>query len=95
MLGAGTDFNRIAGPGALPGQLNGVLLARVRTDISLVDFERSVRDFVADVENAYWDLYFAYRDLEAKTEARNKAYVTYESIKARDQQGVVGNSQAL
>ena len=95
MLGAGTDFNRIAGPGALPGQLNGVLLARVRTDISLVDFERSVRDFIADVENAYWDLYFAYRDLEAKTEARNKAYVTYESIKARDQQGVVGNSQAL
>lgn len=95
MLGAGTDFNRIAGPGALPGQLNGVLLARVRTDISLVDFERSVRDFVADVENAYWDLYFSYRDLEAKTEARNKAYVTYESIKARDQQGVVGNSQAL
>jgi hypothetical protein len=61
----------------------------------LIDFERSVRDFVADVENAYWDLYFAYRDLESKTEARNKAYVTYESIKARDQQGVVGNNQAL
>ena len=95
MLGAGSEFNRIAGPGAAPGQLNGVLLARVRTDISLIDFERSVRDFVADVENAYWDLYFAYRDLESKTEARNKAYVTYESIKARDQQGVVGNNQAL
>jgi hypothetical protein len=95
MLGAGSEFNRIAGPGAVPGQLNGVLLARVRTDISLIDFERSVRDFVADVENAYWDLYFAYRDLESKTEARNKAYVTYESIKARDQQGVVGNNQAL
>ncbi|MEY2612462.1 MAG: hypothetical protein RL069_1274, partial [Planctomycetota bacterium] len=95
MQGAGSEFNRIAGPGAVPGQLNGVLLARVRTDISLIDFERSVRDFVADVENAYWDLYFAYRDLESKTEARNKAYVTYESIKARDQQGVVGNNQAL
>jgi hypothetical protein len=69
MLGFGTEFNRIAGPGAAPGQLNGILLARVRTDVSLVDFERSVRDFVADVENAYWDLYYAYRDLEARISA--------------------------
>jgi hypothetical protein len=76
MLGAGTEFNRIAGPGATPGQLNGVLLARVRTDISLVEFEQSVRDFVADVENAYWDLYYAYRDLEARIDARNIAQET-------------------
>jgi outer membrane protein TolC len=78
LLGAGTEFNRIAGPGSTPGQLNGVLLARVRTDISLVEFERSVRDFVADVENAYWDLYYAYRDLEARVDARNIAQATYD-----------------
>lgn len=83
LLGAGTEFNRIAGPGATPGQLNGVLLARVRTDISLVDFERGVRDFVADVENAYWDLYYAYRDLEARIDARNIAKATYEIYKNR------------
>jgi hypothetical protein len=88
LLGAGTEFNRIAGPGATPGQLNGVLLARVRTDISLVDFERGVRDFVADVENAYWDLYFAYRDLESRIDARNistKTYETFVSQKRREQ----------
>jgi hypothetical protein len=84
MLGAGTEFNRIAGPGATPGQLNGVLLARVRTDISLVDFERGVRDFVADVENAYWDLYYAYRDLEAKVDARNIANITFEREAAKE-----------
>jgi hypothetical protein len=78
MLGAGTEFNRIAGPGATPGQLNGVLLARVRTDISLIDFERGVRDFVADIENAYWDLYFAYRDLEARIDARDIADYIYQ-----------------
>jgi hypothetical protein len=66
MLGAGTEFNRIAGPGATPGQLNGVLLARVRTDISLIDMERSVRDHLAELENAYWDLYYAYRDFYAR-----------------------------
>lgn len=83
MQGAGTQFNRIAGPGALPGQYNGVLLARVRTDISLVDFERSVRDLVAEVENAYWDLYFSYRDLEAKIQARDIARQTWDFYLSR------------
>jgi hypothetical protein len=73
LQGAGTEFNRIAGPGATPGQLNGVLLARVRTDISLIDFEQSVRDLLADVESAYWDLYYSYRDLEARIDVRDIA----------------------
>jgi hypothetical protein len=84
MLGRGTEFNRIAGPGAQPGQLNGVLLARVRTDITLVDFERSVRDHVAEIENAYWDLYYAYRDLDARIQARDIAKDTWEKIKQRE-----------
>jgi hypothetical protein len=95
MLGAGSEFNRIAGPGATPGQLNGVLLARVRTDISLVEFERSVRDFVAEIENAYWDLYFAYRDLDTKTEARDQAIDTVKRIESRPEQGAVNKEQAL
>jgi hypothetical protein len=86
LLGSGTEFNRIAGPGATPGQLNGVLLARVRTDISLVEFEQSVRDFVADVENAYWDLYYAYRDLEARIDARNVAQETEKYMKGKGEE---------
>jgi outer membrane protein TolC len=60
------------------------LLARVRTDISLVEFETSVRDFVADVENAYWDLYYAYRDLDARIDARNIAQETEKYILAKN-----------
>lgn len=82
LQGAGTEYNRIAGPGAIPGQLNGVLIARVKTDISLADFERSVRDLVAETENAYWDLYYAYRDLEARILVRDIATETYEKLKA-------------
>lgn len=84
LLGAGTEFNRIAGPNSKPGELNGVLLARVRTDVSLIDFERSVRDFVADIENAYWDLYYAYRDLDARLEAREVAQYTSDRVVARE-----------
>lgn len=80
MQGAGTEFNRIAGPGASAGQINGVLIARVRTDISQSEFETAVVDLLADVENAYWDLYYAYRDLEAKVAARDIAKDTLRRL---------------
>lgn len=86
LQGAGTEFNRIAGPGSTPGQLNGVLLARTRTDQSLVEFERSVRDLVAEVENAYWDLYYSYRDLEAKIQVRDIAESTLQQVKNKEKE---------
>lgn len=82
MQGAGVDFNRIAGPDGRPGAMNGVLLARINTDISLADFEISVRNLVNDIENTYWELYFSYRDLDAKIAARDRALETWRSINA-------------
>ncbi|MDA1051938.1 MAG: TolC family protein [Planctomycetota bacterium] len=82
MQGAGVDFNRIAGPDGRPGAMNGVLLARINTDIGVADFEIAVRNLVNDVENAYWELYFAYRDLDSKIAARDRALETWRSINA-------------
>ena len=82
LQGAGVDFNRIAGPDGRPGAMNGVLLARINSDISIADFEIAVRNLVNDVENAYWELYFAYRDLDAKIAARDRALETWRSINA-------------
>lgn len=73
LQGSGVEFNRIAGPDATPGNYNGVLIARIRTDISLADFEAAVRDLVRDVERTYWELYFAYRDFDAKHRGRELA----------------------
>lgn len=81
LQGAGTEFNRIAGPGAFIGQPNGVVLARVRSDVSLIDFERSVRDLLAEVENAYWDLYYSYRDLHARIDVRD---IAEETLRLQD-----------
>ena len=39
LQGAGVLYNRIAGPNGTIGQANGVLIARVNTDISLAEFE--------------------------------------------------------
>lgn len=82
LQGGGIDFNRIAGPNGSPGFINGVLIARVNTDISLADFELGLRDLVSNVENTYWDLYYAYRDLDTKLSARNSALETWRRVQA-------------
>jgi hypothetical protein len=80
LQGAGTQFNRIAGPGATPGNYNGVMIARLNTDIALADFEASVRNLVIDVENAYWELYFSYRALDSAKAGRDSALATWRKI---------------
>jgi hypothetical protein len=82
LQGAGVEYNRIAGPGAKPGVYNGVLVARIRNDISTADFELGLRDYVSNVESAYWDLYFAYRDLDVKIQARDQAVRTWREVYA-------------
>lgn len=80
LQGAGVQFNEIAGPGATPGAYNGVVLARINTDIALAEFESSVRNLVSDVEIAYWELYFQYRSLDAVIAGRDSALQTWRKI---------------
>jgi outer membrane protein TolC len=82
LRGSQASFNRIAGPNANDGVFNGVMIAKTRTDVSAAGLKLAVRDFVADVENAYWDLYYAYRDLEAKKSARDNALESWRRIEA-------------
>jgi hypothetical protein len=94
LQGAGVDFNRIAGGSNVPGFYNGVLITRINTDISLADFEAAVTQLVADVENAYWELFFAYRDLDAKLAARQRAYETWQTLEALPGEAVNRASRA-
>lgn len=83
LQGAGTTFNRIAGPNSVPGQYNGVLIGRLNEDISLADFETAVIELVADVEQAYWDLYAAYRVLDTLVKGRAAALQTFQYQQVR------------
>ena len=83
LQGAGTDFNRIAGPNGSMGNINGVMVARVNSKISQIDFEMGLRDFLSNVVNSYWDLYFAYRDLDAKVKARDAALEVWQTYLTR------------
>ena len=82
LQGSGVQFNRIAGPNNAPGFYDGVLIARLNSDVALTDFEIAVRDLVSNVENAYWDLYYGYRVLDARIQARDAALETWRSIHA-------------
>jgi hypothetical protein len=74
LAGSGSEFTRIAGPLAqgvrgVSGVSQGLLISRINSDISLLEFEQSVTTLVRDVENKYWDLYLALQlyDSEVKT----------------------------
>ena len=91
LQGAGSLFNRIAGAevngrnrnlSRFPGDYNGVLIARINTDVQIADLEIGLRDLVSNVENTYWDLYYAYRDLDAKIAARDSALETWRRVHA-------------
>ncbi|MBC7816379.1 MAG: TolC family protein, partial [Planctomycetaceae bacterium] len=83
LQGGGLQYNRIAGPSGAPGLYNGILVARVNADITQTDFEISVRDYVSNVVNVYWDLYYAYRDLDAKRRAMYGALESWRKVKAQ------------
>ena len=52
--------------------------------MSQLEFEIAVRDMVNNVENAYWDLYYAYRFLESRIAARDAAMDTWKKVSARE-----------
>lgn len=94
MLGAGTTYNRIAGPNAGIGSYNGVLIARINTDVSLADFEAGVVSFINDVETAYWELYFAYQNLESQVAGRASSLLTWQRVKELQKVGARGGNAA-
>lgn len=69
-------------PNTVPGTFNGVVLARINVDITLTDFEAGVRNMVSDVERAYWDLYYNYRNLAAVQAGRDSALQTWRKVYA-------------
>ena len=99
LAGAGTEYTRTAGPvgdnvQGLFGVNQGVVIARINTDITLVDFEASVRNMVKDVEDLYWDLYLAYRVFDSEVIARNSALRTWLETKSKFDIGAQGGKAA-
>ena len=92
LQGRGVLFNRIAGPATQAGFRfsNGVLISQINQDISQVQFEGDVQQFVSEVVNAYWRLYFAYKNFESSKQAWESSLETWNIAKARYDSGLPG-----
>ena len=95
LAGAGTRFNRIAGPFARQSRFlgnldQGVLVARINTDQSIADFEREVRNLLREVERAYWDLGAAYHTYDAEATAKRALLEIYRNVQARNAEQLSG-----
>jgi len=73
LRGAGSEFNRIAGPYAKPGTYRGIWIAQIDTDKAHLELERAVHNLVNDVASTYWELYFAFQNLDSKRTALQHA----------------------
>lgn len=85
LAGAGTEYTRIAGPivnsfGGITGVTQGVVIARINNDITLADFELSVRNLIRDVEDQYWELYLQYRLYDTAVKTRNSTLAIWRTL---------------
>ncbi len=67
LRGRGTQVNRVP-----------VMIARIRHDVSLADFEAGIRNLLANIENAYWDLHCSYRNLQTNKSGRDSSLLTWK-----------------
>jgi len=81
LRGSGVQVNRVP-----------VMLARINTDIAISDFEINVRDFVYEVEQAYWELVFHYHNLDAARTGFSSAHATWQGIDTRVETGSAGSA---
>jgi len=90
LAGAGAEVTRISGPVSddiqgVTGVQQGVLIAKINGDITLTDFEINVTTFLRDIERQYWQLYVAYRTVEAEIDGLKAARDVYTVVKARSE----------
>ena len=76
LQGAGVEHNRAR-----------ILIARAFLQEQIKEFERNVHALVLSVEQAYWQLYFAYYDLYSREVGVEQALITWQQESKRRQVG--------
>jgi outer membrane protein TolC len=97
LQGFGVEINQLRSthPGSLltpfptGGQVEGILITRIRFDEQRAEFERNLNFMLVNVESAYWALYGAYWTLYSREQALRFAYESWRINKARYEAGRV------
>jgi outer membrane protein TolC len=94
LQGFGVDINELRVTHPTAGnlynnaiQVEGILITRLRFDMSRAEFERAVAYMLANVETAYWNLYGAYFNLYSSEQGLRFAYESYRIGKSKFELG--------
>jgi len=83
LRGAGSEFNYIAGPYGRPGTYRGLWIAQIDADRVQLELEEAVYGLVHEVASTYWELYFAFQNLDSKRATLEHARQVWEREKRR------------
>jgi outer membrane protein TolC len=72
-----------------------IVISRIGTDQELANLEAQLQNMVTNVEIRYWDLYCAYRNLDAAKTGRNAALETWRIVKDQFDEGADVNVQQV
>lgn len=84
LRGRGTFINRMP-----------IVISRIGTDQEIANLESTLQNMVTNVEIRYWDLYCAYRTLDAAKTGRDAALETYRIVKNQFDEGAEVNIQQV
>lgn len=72
-----------------------IVISRISTDQQIANLEAQLQNFVTNVEIRYWDLYLAYRSLDAAKTGRDAAVETWRIVKDQYDEGSNVNIQQV
>ena len=72
-----------------------IAISRISTDQQIANLEAQLQNYVTNVEIRYWDLYCAYRNLDAAKTGRNAAIETWRIVKDQFDEGSEVNIQQV
>ncbi len=72
-----------------------IVISRIGTDQTIANLEAQLQNFVTNVEIRYWDLYCAYRNLDAAKTGRDAALQTWRIVKDQFDEGADVNIQQV
>jgi outer membrane protein TolC len=82
-----TGLNLPSAPGNRPNAPQGILLSRIFTDETQLEFDRRLNDMLFSVEQSYWQLYSAYWDLYSRETAMRQAHAAWQIARVRYENG--------
>jgi outer membrane protein TolC len=71
----------------------GIVIAKINNQLSEMDFEENVQNFVQEISGLYWDLFQAWKEYEAEKAAAIAAQTLWDEVRAKFGADLVGSAE--